>query len=331
MHLPYKMIIKKKKEGAIWIYTVGPDYTDEEMVSFTNTHLRASQIKHIFKHSCDVFNEKGQLLIRFRKHSLSPHKMNMFYENIIDFAHTTSSNRGNTTGEKGVRHVRTNTRVMSNIFGFFDRWSPRQKFVFNNTGIRPAVEIRECLFNSTYPNKYKQTLPLLKEIDQRYRELAPVQYRKQRNKADETVFRIQGTAFTTVTTNINFQTTIHQDKGDDIEGIGNLVVFEKGVYTGGETCFPQYGIGVDVRHGDFMLMDVHQPHGNLPIQFNDNNAERMSVVCYLRKNVWLKTRHKPMSFLTHQRNTLKRAIQKNQEISATNAQKKTRKHVNKAN
>ena len=32
-------------------------------------------------------------------------------------------------------------------------------------------------------------------------------------------------------------------------------------------------------------MDVHQWHGNLPLKTTDNSV-RLSVVCYLRTNIW---------------------------------------------
>ena len=58
---------------------------------------------------------------------------------------------------------------------------------------------------------------------------------------------------------------------------------EKGVekYEGGFTGFPQYGVAVDARHGDFVAMDVHQWHCNTSIVGNG----RLSVVCYLRSGM----------------------------------------------
>ena len=125
--------------------------------------------------------------------------------------------------------------------------------------------------------------------------MTPEEYKLQRKKANETHFKIPNTSFTTVTTNVNYQTTTHTDKGDDDEGFGNLAVIERGKYTGGETCFPQYGVGVDVRNGDVLFMDVHQWHANTPIIEEKKEAEkpnkfkldysRLSVVSYLRKNM----------------------------------------------
>jgi hypothetical protein len=128
---------------------------------------------------------------------------------------------------------------------------------------------------------------------------------KQKRKANQTFFKIANTSFTTVTTNINFQTTMHTDKGDDEEGFGNLTVIEDGKYTGGETCFPQYGIGVDVRTNDILFMDVHQIHGNLHIHFENKDVKRLSIVCYLRKNLWEKTKNKTKKFMIKHNQTLK--------------------------
>ena len=193
---------------------------------------------------------------------------------------------------------------MSNIFGFFDKFSPSQKALLSKKG-KKILEARECRFNMDNPENYKKTLPLIKEIDKLYEHYIPEHYNKQRKKANQTNFKIQGTCFTTVTTNVNFQTTVHTDKGDDVEGFGNLAVIESGKYTGGETCFPQYGIGIDVRTGDILFMNVHEPHGNLPVKKIDNDAIRLSIVCYLRYQVWMKTKNKTKKFMITHNKTIK--------------------------
>jgi hypothetical protein len=124
---------------------------------------------------------------------------------------------------------------------------------------------------------------------------------------------------------VNFQTTVHTDKGDDIEGFGNLSVIEKGKYTGGETCFPQFGIGVNVRSGDVLFMDVHEAHGNLPIITENDDAKRLSIVCYLRKNIWEKTKKKSKEFFNNQIKLIKNI--KNQKTKKNKSVKnKTRKN-----
>ena len=129
-------------------------------------------------------------------------------------------------------------------------------------------------------------------------------------KAKQTYFRIGKTAFTTVTTNVNWQSTLHTDKGDDPEGFGNLAVLERGGYDGGETCFLQYGVGVDVRMGDVLFMDVHQLHANLPIIRKTDDAVRLSIVCYLRINVWKNSANKTRKFFEKHNKTMKKILSK---------------------
>ena len=96
---------------------------------------------------------------------------------------------------------------------------------------------------------------MLKQVDSLYKKYIPTYYKIQRQKADEPIIN---TAFTTITTNV--KTRLHKDRDD--EGFGNLIVIEDGKYEGSETCFPQYGIGVDVRQNDILFMNVHEWHAN---------------------------------------------------------------------
>lgn len=284
------MIIKKEKKGGITVYHVDKDYDDDKMEKKLNTFVKPEDIKTIINDDTDVYTADGKLLLKFRKNALSnENHVDDFYDNIIKFAKNVSSNRGNATGSKK-RHVGTNPKVMSNIFGYFDRWSPSQKMIFKKAGQTPKISVRECRFNMDYPEEYKKTIPLIQDIDDQYRKLTPEQYALQRKKANQTSFKIPGTSFTTITTNVNYQTSIHTDRGDDRDGFGNLAVIDRGDYTGGETCFPQYGIGVNVRKGDILFMDVHQPHANLPIHKKSEDTIRLSIVCYLREQVWAKTK-----------------------------------------
>ncbi len=108
-------------------------------------------------------------------------------------------------------------------------------------------------------------------------------------------FHIKGTSFSTITTNLNFRTAAHTDSGDWPEGFGNLVVIEHGSpYTGAYTGFPQYGVAVDCRMGDFLAMDVHQIHGNSPMIPSDDTSQRLSLVSYLREGILTKCGNQKM-------------------------------------
>ena len=290
------MIIKSEvNDKGIHILYVKKEYDDDKMEKRLNTFVKQYHIKNIIHENTDVYTEEGKLLLRFRKNILPKKNIDDFYDNIIGFAKNTTSNRGSTSGSK-TKNVGENPKIMTNIFGYFDKWSPSQKLLFRENNFKPMTSVRETRFNMDSPDKYEKTLPLIRDIDRLYKKLTPKNYRAQRSKADMTYFKIQDTSFTTITTNINFQTTIHTDKGDDADGFGNLTVIERGEYSGGETCFPQYGIGVDVRTGDILFMDVHQPHANLKIKKHTKDTIRLSIVCYLRKNIWELTKNKSRDF-----------------------------------
>jgi hypothetical protein len=288
-------ILKTYTKKDITVYIVQKTYDDEHMQNKLNTFINPLDIELIIDKNTDVYTEQGALLLRFRKNALSEQNTNIFYDNVINFAKHVTSNRGSASGSK-IKLVLFNPRIMTNIFGYFDRWSPSQKIMFKKLNMKPEIDVRECRFNQGYPEKYKNTLPFIQEIDDLYKKLTPSHYAAQKKKADETYFKISHTSFTTVTTNVNFQTSIHTDTGDDNDGFGNLTVIQRGNYSGGETCLPQYGIGVDVRCGDILFMDVHEPHGNLPINLHTPDTIRLSIVCYLRKNVWLRTLDKTKEF-----------------------------------
>ena len=297
------MTIKKEKKGDLTIYHVDKLIADDKMDTLKNSNVKPSQIELIINDDADVYTHDGKLLLRFRKNKLTINKVNEFYDNIIKFAQTKTNNRGSTSGSK-TKNIWNNPKIMTNIIGYFDTFSPKQKYLLKQQGKR-ILNVRETRFNMDNPEKFKKMVPLIKEIDEYYEKYIPDNYVKQKKKANQTPFKISNTSFTTITTNVNFQTTIHKDKGDDSEGFGNLAVIEKGRYSGGETCLPQYGIGVNVRTGDILYMDVHEWHGNLPIKLIDKNAIRLSIVCYLRFNIWEKTKHKTKKFMMKHNKTVK--------------------------
>lgn len=287
------MVKKIYEKNGIIGYEVSKKFSDKDMENdkkFFTQKVKRDWIDKIIDHDADIFDENGKLLLKFRKNLLTKDTIDLFYDNIKKFAQTPTCNRGSTSGSKH-KDVRFNPKIMSNIFGYMDGFSPSQKRSMKNNNIKPKYHVRETRFTQDFPQQYEKTIPLIEEINGLYKKLLPQHFNNQNKKAKQTLYKIGNTAFTTVTTNINFQTRIHKDSGDDVDGFGNLVVIEDGKYSGGETCLPQYGIGVDVRMGDMLFMDVHEWHGNLPIKALDKDAKRLSIVCYLRVNVWKRSKN----------------------------------------
>jgi len=149
---------------------------------------------------------------------------------------------------------------------------------------------RTTQFTANEIEKWNNTIPLIKEADKQFKQLIPNRHQIQLARAQNTPkYQIENTAYSTITLNYDWRTACHKDKGDLEEGFGNLIVLEKSQsipgscksFRGGYLGFPKWGIAVDVRQGDFLAMDVHEFHCNTPIE----GTGRLSIVCYLRKNM----------------------------------------------
>jgi hypothetical protein len=286
---------KKSHYKTINKFIVKKILSDEETNKLEGTLLPKGFFKKIIKNQdVDVFNEEGKLLLRFRKNVLPKKHIDAAYEGMIKHARQKTHTRGITGGNTGkIKIVQNNVPIMSNIMGYFDTLDLGYKKIFNDAGMKKPI-CRETSFTGRMPEKWALVKPLIKNIDRQYKELFPEEHKIQKKAAQSTKYVIVDTAFSTITTNLNLQTACHFDKGDWKAGFGNLVVIERGKYNGGYTGFPQYGIAVDVRTGDFLGMDVHQLHGNEPIECVTEGCERLSLVSYLREGIVNKCQKEPL-------------------------------------
>ena len=200
----------------------------------------------------------------------------------------------------GISKMKVNNQVASNPIGFYEAGK--------NFADLPC---RLTHFTRTNFEKYNQGLPFIQRINQLYKKLTPDAYSLQYTRAcQKPHLTIPKTCFSTITINRNFRTALHCDAGDFKDGFGNLCILEQGKYHGGYTVFPQFGVAIDARHGDFLAMDVHQWHSNTEMyeteedklynqtitsDFKDNpevgtaglykKYTRISFVCYLREKI----------------------------------------------
>ena len=182
------MIIDKQKKGNVTVYYIDKDYDDDHMRKTINKKLKPSDIHFIINDDADVYAKDGQLLLKFRKNKLNKTNTTEFYDNVIDFAVIPTSNRGSASGSKS-KNVRDNPLIMTNIIGFFDRLSPKQKFILKQQGKKISTSVRQCRFNMDYPDKYKKLLPLIRQINEYYKQYVPDKYKAQRRKANQTPFK----------------------------------------------------------------------------------------------------------------------------------------------
>lgn len=268
---------------------LSPRLDDDQAKRLAGELLGEKDYNTLITYDADVYcSDTGKCIAKFRKKIIPANIAKDAYESLKSVS-AVSSNRGVSSGstdEKGLFSkkkikkdgTRSNTDlvdpVSSGIIGYFDR-NPRTPYC------------RQTAFNEKQFSKFKQAYPIIKLVDTKYSELMPENYALQRAIADDTSkdFVIPNTAFTTVTVNKNWQTAVHTDKGDFEKGFGNLVVLRKGRYTGGYFVVPKWGVAFDLQNCDLLLVDVHQWHGNTPIHKIDEDAKRVSLVMYYRKNM----------------------------------------------
>ena len=306
----------KTKNKKVKVFFLKPKYSDEHMKSKEGEYFEESTYDNIIKSDCDVYriddNGNEHLLLRFRKGVLPKNLTKIGMDNLKEAAMKIHDNRGASAGvidfKKlpsyandidqfkdskvgkfriiGYRSKKTNNLLKysfsnlshSNIIGYFDKKD-------RNLG-KDGPPCRTTAFTSKEIDKWEKVKPLIVSIDKQFKQLVPQNHKLQYDRAHETPdFCIDDTCFSTVTINYNWQTALHKDAGDYKDGFGNLVVIEDGDYEGGYTGFPQYGVAVDVRNGDFLAMDVHEWHSNTKLKGKTKDFTRLSLVCYLRNNM----------------------------------------------
>jgi hypothetical protein len=144
---------------------------------------------------------------------------------------------------------------------------------------------RETSYTAKNFSRFAEILPLVHVVDSLFRQHVPERHSAQQHAAQllDDRFIIGGTtAYTTMTVNRNWQTAVHQDKGDLKSGFGTLCCLSAGEFSGGQLVFPRYRIAIDFRMQDVLLCDVHEAHGNLPIVGVKGEYERVSIVFYFR-------------------------------------------------
>lgn len=124
-------------------------------------------------------------------------------------------------------------------------------------------------------DKYAGLFPLFTQIGMYLQRYVPDRWENQMREVMRTHpdWRIGDTPFTTITVNNTYPTGVHTDKGDLDEGFSTLSVIRRGTFTGGWLVFPEYRVGVDMHHGDLLLMDAHEWHGNTELTLQNPECD----------------------------------------------------------
>lgn len=320
---------KPIRTSGIRVLKLKPVMSNDEIKAREGSFCTEKDAKIILNEDADVYgvdpdSGKEKLLARFRKHVIPNELVRQGWEAFYQTA-AASRNRGAAAGpiqlksnywkkrkpveiqkwsarymqDGKLSKMRVNNNVFSSVLGYFER----TPFM--------GLPCRLTSYTQKYFKQYKHGMPYIEAVDGCFKKLIPDKHRIQAAAAAEApAYRVNRTAFSSITINRNFRTALHMDDGDFKEGYGNLTVIERGKYSGGVTIFPQYGVGFNVRTGDFLAMDVHEWHCNtemtttaeqeafnkkLPkVHYDDPSTgtlggeksfTRISFVCYLREKL----------------------------------------------
>jgi hypothetical protein len=278
-------ILKLKKEIVNANYLMGEFLTDNDY-------------DLLIDYDCDVYDKNGKLLAKFRKNVLTEINLLNCVKNIRK-AITLQEGRGVTSGKVDISKTRYRNRKAHTTEGFklqgvgLDGRKLKMKFgnqflggiigYMDRTVMMPYC--RKTAYTKNEFEKFKKAIPFIKEVDDKYKKLIPEKWEIQNQyaKATDNNYVIEGTTFTTVTVNKDFQTAVHKDVGDLKKGFGNLSCYKTKGSKGGYFVLPEYKIAFDLGSTDLLLVDVHKWHGNTPIINETEEDERISFVMYYRE------------------------------------------------
>ena len=250
----------------------------------------------LINYDCDVYDVSGVLLAKLRKNVLTESKLFDCVNNIRD-AIVKMDNRGIASGKVDnnktqrptfdgdpefkkrkirvdgtISKTKVGNVVLNGLIGYMDR-----------TVMMPYC--RKTAYTKNEFEKFEKAIPFIQEVDKLYSKLIPEKWEIQNEyaKATNKNYVIEGTTFTTVTVNKDFQTAVHKDSGDLKKGFGNLSCYKTKGSKGGYFVLPEYKIAFDLCSTDLLLVDVHKWHGNTPIINETEDDERISFVMYYRE------------------------------------------------
>ena len=233
-----------------------------------------------------AIDENGNELFSFMPNAIPNQLAKNAYKPLFKAAKHTN-NRGTAVEKNAAEYqikkdgTRSNTRgvysqeILSSIVGYFDRYTR-------------TPYCRLTRFTEQENEDWLKIVPLIKEIDNCFKENCPKTYKMQKEIADNSSqdFVIKDTAFTTGTVNRNWQTAYHRDAANLDGGMAGMTLVGSGNYSGGYLVFPEYRVAVNVRSTDVIVMNnTHLVHGNTKLEGKLGNYNRISLVCYFRQGI----------------------------------------------
>jgi hypothetical protein len=273
---------------------VKPQMSDAQAAKLKGKMLNSSHVKYVIGDaSTTVVTPEGNVLAILIKNVL-PNTLCATAQPFFLQAATQSvigSFRGTASGAKMTHPINKKDGTVSKMLKVPDvprlRRSKHGLLGYMDAGKNNLNPCRTTAYTRDHWEQFSTTvMPYVQAVDQVFQTYFPERWAAQKSIAMNTPdYTISGTAFSTVTVNLNFATAVHKDSGDLAEGFGVVTCFRSGEYSDGSLVLAKYGLGVNVDTGDVLLADVHQWHGNLPIIGTAGEYQRLSCVMYYRSRL----------------------------------------------
>ncbi|MGE0363248.1 MAG: hypothetical protein AB7H93_13310 [Vicinamibacterales bacterium] len=251
---------------------------DVEANRLEGTFIDVRHHDRVIRERCRVAKPDGDILGLYLPDVIAPDICRSVFAALRDLP-LASSNRGPATGAPRLRRITRDGRqsntaqcraVPSGVLGFLDR--------------SRGAPCRLSALTADHVAEFAALRPMLDRVSYLFATELPGRHAAQWNFIEGVSpdFIIHGTPFTTVTVNRSWRTAAHRDEGDLRAGFGVMVVL--GEFEGGELIFPKFRTAFDARPGGLLLADVHELHGNGPLDVPPGH-QRLSLVFYAREQM----------------------------------------------
>jgi hypothetical protein len=269
--------------------------SDKDVKAREGSFFDESDFTMIVDRDVDVWTDEGRLLFKFRKSVVKYNRDELPLKAVKKYLAKSSSNRGIASGKLNSIKFKNGDKLLSP-----DRFKSRilhsdgsisKQYIANTThsmiaGFFDAPnKCRLTAFSQHELEPWRDLQKMIKVVSDLYQTYCPDEYDYQLKYSSQVPdYCIDDTIFTTVTLNLNWQTALHRDAGDLANGYSAITVIEEGLWTGAYLGYPQYGIAINIREWDLLIMDPHQYHCNTPL-YLENDGMRISVVYYFREGI----------------------------------------------
>jgi hypothetical protein len=267
--------------------------SEEKIKPWRGKHPTREHYSVLITKDCDVYAPDGTPLLAYRRSAVDTEVLDGAYDAFHKMRGQLSYNRAQYAGFVATKHRADGTEsrtsktvnadgkqigVRSAVCGYFEPAGGRTPFP------------RECGFNVNHPELWKTIIPCAQAVGNVYRDAFGSRYKAQMKTVEPVrQYTISGTPFSTLTVNNCVSSAYHKDAGDLKSGMGCMLSYRRGNYSGCELVIPEYQLAVDMGHGDVIVFNPRIWHGNLPFENQEGvegkDWERITIVHYFRERL----------------------------------------------